>query len=86
MIPASYAVTIFATFKRVENSVDVTSQGNIHFMATLAHSEIVEALTCVGALALERHTEVELLLVGGALMVLRFESRDATRDEVISVA
>ena len=53
----------------------------------LTHKEITEALTRVGDLALARNTEIELLLVGGALMVLRFGSREATRDvDVIVLA
>lgn len=49
-------------------------------MATLDRKEITEALERVGQLALARGTKVELLLVGGALMVLRFDARESTRD------
>ena len=54
--------------------------GSIRSMATLERQEIIEALVRVGQLALARNTAVELLLVGGALMVLRFDARAATRD------
>ena len=49
-------------------------------MATLGREDILAALTRIGQLALERHTAVELLMVGGALMVIRYNAREATQD------
>jgi hypothetical protein len=49
-------------------------------MATITRQEIVEALERLGQLAVARGTEIELALVGGALMVLIYEARESTRD------
>jgi len=49
-------------------------------MATITRQEIIEAFERLGQLAVARGTEIELALVGGALMVLRYEAREATRD------
>ncbi len=49
-------------------------------MATITRQEIIEALERLGQLAVARETEVELALVGGALMVLIYEARESTRD------
>ena len=49
-------------------------------MATITRQEIIEALERLGQLAVARETEVELALVGGALMVLLYEARESTRD------
>jgi hypothetical protein len=46
----------------------------------LTRQEIVGALTKLGALAQERGHAVELLIVGGAAMVLLYNARPATRD------
>jgi hypothetical protein len=49
-------------------------------MATITRQEIVEAFERLGQLAEERGLKIELALVGDALMVLVFGSRDSTRD------
>ena len=49
-------------------------------MATLTRQEIIEALERLGQLAEVRGTKIKLALVGGALMVLRYDAREATRD------
>lgn len=49
-------------------------------MALLSQEEIVEALTRLGALAQERGNQIELLAVGGAVMVLAYGARPATHD------
>ena len=46
----------------------------------LTRQEIVSALTKLGALAQEQGHTVELLIVGGAAMVLLYNARPATRD------
>jgi hypothetical protein len=56
-------------------------------VATLSRDEIAGALLRLGQLAEQRGEKVELLLVGGALMVLAYEARHATRDvDVIILA
>lgn len=49
-------------------------------MATITRQEILEVLERLGQLAKERGTKIELMLVGGALMVLLYEARESTRD------
>ncbi len=49
-------------------------------MATLSKPELLAALTRLGELALEQDESIELLLLGGSLMVIVFETRLATRD------
>lgn len=49
-------------------------------MATIGRNEIIQALTELGALAKERGESIEMVLVGGALMVLVFGERESTRD------
>jgi hypothetical protein len=49
-------------------------------MATLNKQELTAALTRLGELAQNAHESFELLLVGGSLMVLLFETRQSTRD------
>ena len=49
-------------------------------MATISREEIVGALERLGQLAETENEQIELLLVGGALMVLEFGTREATRD------
>lgn len=49
-------------------------------MATITRHEISEALERLGQLAEQRGTKIELALVGGALMVLIYETRESTRD------
>jgi hypothetical protein len=49
-------------------------------MAALTKQEIIGALTRLGQLAEARSETIELVLVGGALMVLAYEARQSTRD------
>lgn len=49
-------------------------------MATLERQEIVDALRRLGELADANGTPIELLIVGGAVMVLEFQARASTRD------
>ncbi|MDX2034900.1 MAG: hypothetical protein SF339_29765, partial [Blastocatellia bacterium] len=52
----------------------------VQCMATITRQEIIEALERLGQLAEGRGIQIELALVGGALMVLLYEAREATRD------
>ena len=49
-------------------------------MATLTRDEIGAALTRLGELAQQQNFSIELLMVGGAAMVLAYDARVATRD------
>jgi hypothetical protein len=49
-------------------------------MATIGKKEIIEAFERLGQLAVAEGEQVELLLVGGALMVLVYDARSSTRD------
>lgn len=49
-------------------------------MATINRQEISAAFERLGQLAVAGGIKIELTLVGGALMVLRYEARDSTRD------
>jgi len=49
-------------------------------MATIGRQELVEALTRLGELAAAQAKKVDLLLVGGGVMVLVFGTRQSTRD------
>lgn len=49
-------------------------------MALLNKRDVIDALTRLGELAQESGETIELLLAGGTLMVLVFETRLATRD------
>ena len=49
-------------------------------MATLTRQEIIQALAQLGSLAQEAGQSIELLVVGGAAMVLLYNARPATRD------
>jgi hypothetical protein len=49
-------------------------------MAALAKRDIVEALERLGQLAETQSETIQLVLVGGALMVLAYEARQSTRD------
>lgn len=51
-----------------------------HYMAMLGKQEVIDALTRLGKLAAEQGSNVDLLLVGGGVMVLVFGTRQATRD------
>lgn len=56
-------------------------------MATIGRVEIIEALTQLGVLAKAEGESIELVLVGGAVMVLVFGERESTRDlDVLIVA
>jgi hypothetical protein len=49
-------------------------------MSTLSKSDVVAALGRLGELADAQNQNMELVLLGGSLMVLVFETRQATRD------
>lgn len=49
-------------------------------MATITRQEIIDALGRLGELAALRETKIEIVLVGGALMVLVYEARESTHD------
>jgi hypothetical protein len=49
-------------------------------MALLSQQEIINALTRLGELAEEHGYQLELLAVGGAVMVLAYNARPATHD------
>lgn len=49
-------------------------------MAQLNKQELIDALTRLGELAQEQEETVELLLLGGSVMVLLFDARQSTRD------
>lgn len=49
-------------------------------MATFTRSEIEEGLKRLGELARAKGLHIQLTLVGGAVMVLRFDARPSTRD------
>jgi hypothetical protein len=54
-------------------------------MATFTRKEIAEGIERLGQLAVESGIEIELILVGGALMVLRFRARESTRDVDVAI-
>lgn len=49
-------------------------------MATFSRSEIETGLRRLGELAQAKGLHIQLTLVGGAVMVLRFDARPSTRD------
>jgi predicted nucleotidyltransferase len=49
-------------------------------MATLSKHDLDVGLRRLGALAVTRGIEIELVVIGGAAMVLGFEARAATKD------
>ena len=49
-------------------------------MATIGRDEIIDALTKLGALSQNEGEPIQLILVGGGVMVLVFGERDSTRD------
>src|SRR6266487_288490 len=56
-------------------------------MATISRQEITEALKRLGQLAAAQGNQVELVLIGGALMVLAYGTRQSTRDvDVLIIA
>ena len=54
-------------------------------MATFTRKEIAEGIERLGQLAVEAGIRIELVLIGGALMVLRFRARDSTRDVDVAI-
>ena len=54
-------------------------------MATFTRKEIAEGIERLGQLAFESGIKIELILVGGALMVLRFRARESTRDVDVAI-
>lgn len=54
-------------------------------MATFTRKEIAEGIERLGQLAVESGMKIELILVGGALMVLRFRARESTRDVDVAI-
>lgn len=54
-------------------------------MATFTRNEIAQGLERLGRLAVDSGTNIELVLIGGALMVLRFEARESTRDVDVAI-
>jgi hypothetical protein len=54
-------------------------------MATFTRKEIAEGIERLGQLAVESGIKIELILVGGALMVLRFGARESTRDVDVAI-
>lgn len=49
-------------------------------MALFTKQQIIELLERLGSLATEQNEKIELLLIGGAVMVLVYEQRLSTRD------
>ena len=54
-------------------------------MATFTREEIERGIRRLGQLAVDSGLKIELVLVGGALMVLRFQARESTRDVDVAV-
>ena len=54
-------------------------------MATFTRKEIAEGIERLGQLAVESGIQIDLVLVGGALMVLRFHARESTRDVDVAI-
>jgi predicted nucleotidyltransferase len=54
-------------------------------MSTFTRREITEGIERLGQLAVESGIQIELVLVGGALMVLRFHARESTRDVDVAI-
>jgi len=54
-------------------------------MAVFTRKEIAEGIERLGQLAVESGIKIELVLVGGALMVLRFRARESTRDVDVAI-
>lgn len=54
-------------------------------MATFTRKQIAEGLERLGELAVEAGIRIELVLVGGALMVMRFQARESTRDVDVAI-
>ena len=54
-------------------------------MATFTRQEITDGIERMGQLAVESGIKIELVLIGGALMVLRFQARESTRDVDVAI-
>lgn len=54
-------------------------------MAAFTEKEIAEGIKSLGQLAVEAGIQIELILVGGALMVLQFHARESTRDVDVAI-
>ena len=54
-------------------------------MATFTRKAIAEGIERLGQLAVESGIRIELILVGGALMVLRFRARESTHDVDVAI-
>lgn len=54
-------------------------------MATLSRTDILTALERLGQLAVEDELTVDLVLVGGAVMVLAYNARLSTRDVDVAI-
>lgn len=54
-------------------------------MATFTRKEIAEGIERLGQLAVESGIRIEMVLVGGALMVLRFDARESTHDVDVAI-
>lgn len=54
-------------------------------MSTFTRKEIAGGVERLGQLAVEAGIEIELVLIGGALMVLRFQARESTRDVDVAI-
>jgi predicted nucleotidyltransferase len=54
-------------------------------MATFTRKEIVQGMERLGQLAVQSGIKIELALIGGALMVLRFQARESTRDVDVAI-
>jgi hypothetical protein len=54
-------------------------------MATFTQKEIAAGIERLGQLAIESGIAIELVLIGGALMVLRFQARESTRDVDVTI-
>jgi len=49
-------------------------------MSRITREEILEAFSRLGEIAAKKGEELELLLLGGALMAIRYQARDSTKD------
>jgi hypothetical protein len=54
-------------------------------MATFTRKQIAEGIDRLGQLAVESGMKIEMVLVGGALMVLQFGTRESTRDVDVAI-
>jgi hypothetical protein len=54
-------------------------------MPTFTRREITEGIERLGQFAVESGIQIELVLIGGALMVLRFHARESTCDVDVAI-